>query len=208
MTAALEQAATVGEALARLFHPFVEVVVHDLASGRISAIFNPLSRRSVGDDSRVRDRAGLAAGPDVHGPFEQRGLDGRRQKYVSVVWRDEMGEAVGLLCINMDLGVLDRVQEVLGAFLQPAGDSAALDAHFRDDWQDRVRSFVGDYCRRHGLPTTGLARERRRDLVAALQEAGGLRAKNAAAFVANVLGVSRATVYNDLAALKEKDRGG
>lgn len=190
------------EAVANLFRPFVEVVVHDMEKNRIAAIFNNTSRRSVGDDSMIENAAGLSEGPDIHGPFEQRTFDGRRLKYTSVVLRSDEGRAVGLMCINVDVTPLEKMEEAIGALLRPAGDPAALDSHFRDDWQERIRSFVEQYSTRQKTTIARMTRQERGELVTALQEAGAFRAKNAAGFIANVLGVSRATVYNDLGEAK------
>ncbi|MCH9649456.1 MAG: PAS domain-containing protein [Deltaproteobacteria bacterium] len=200
----LKGAIVMAEAVANLFRPFVEVVVHDIEKSRIVAIFNNTSRRSVGDDSMIEDAAGLHEGPDIHGPFEQRTFDGRRLKYTSVVLRNEAGRAVGLMCINADVSPLEKMEEAIGALLRPAGDSAALDSHFRDDWQERIRSFVQEYSTRQETTIARMTRRERAELVTALHEAGAFRAKNAAGFIANVLGVSRATVYNDLGEAKAK----
>ena len=199
----LTQAIIMAEALAKLFQPFVEVVVHDIEKSRIAAIFNNTSRRFVGDDSMVQDAEGLTDGPDVHGPFEHRAFDGRRLKYTSIVLRDDAGQAIGLMCVNVDVSPLERVEESIAAFLRTGNDPAALDAHFRDDWQQRIRAFVQDYCQQRETSIERMARAERASLVRALHQAGAFRAKNAAGFVANVLGVSRATVYNDLADAKK-----
>ena len=39
------------QAIVELFHPFVEVAVHDLETGKIVALYNNLSGRKVGDTS-------------------------------------------------------------------------------------------------------------------------------------------------------------
>ncbi len=198
----MPQAIVIAEALAKLFHPFVEVVVHDIEKSSIAAIFNSFSRRAVGDDSMIQDAAGLDDGPDVHGPFEHRAFDGRRLKYTSAVLRDEKGRAVGLMCINVDVSPLERIEETLASFLGSAEDPATLDSHFRDDWQERIRTFVLEHLKQHDTTIERISRRERAELVRALHRAGAFQAKNAAGFVANVLGVSRATVYNDLADAK------
>jgi len=48
------------EAIATLFHPHVEVALHDLTSGRIVQLWNPFSGRRPGDKSRT-----LAGSPSV-----------------------------------------------------------------------------------------------------------------------------------------------
>ena len=51
MKSELKQAVAMAEAFARLLHPFAEVVIHDLKKDQIVAIYNPFSKRKVGDSS-------------------------------------------------------------------------------------------------------------------------------------------------------------
>jgi len=189
----------VAEAIARLFHPHVEVVLHDIRENRIAAIFNNLSRRERGDDSLIEDVQGLADGTAVHGPFEKRGADGRRIRYVSAVLRDGRGDAVGLMCINFDVTALGEAKVAIEGLLGSTVDSAEFDRLFDDDWQARINAFVREYLQERSRTLNSLQSAERAELVAALREAGAFRAKSSANHVASVLGVSRATVYNYLA---------
>jgi predicted transcriptional regulator YheO len=189
----------VAVALAKLLHPHAEVVIHDLESGNIGAIFNAFSRRQVGDDSLIEDPDLLGKGPEVHGPHEKRLFDGRRIKYVSSLLKNDAGKAVGLLCINLDVSLFEQLETMIQGFLRNTGDSTQLDELFEDDWQDRINSFVSTHLGEQNLNPTGLRRADRGELVRALHAAGAFRATGAADYVARVLSVSRATVYNDLA---------
>ena len=44
---------SIGEAVATLLHPFAEVVLHDLRTGRIERIWNSSTDRAAGDLSRL-----------------------------------------------------------------------------------------------------------------------------------------------------------
>jgi len=189
----------IAEAIAKLLYPFAEVVLHDIRANRIAAIFNNFSRRSVGDDSLISDAEGLDQGPGFHGPFPKRGFDGRRMKYVTSVLRNDAGEALGLLCVNMDLAPFQAMEDTILKIMATDKDSSSLDASFEDDWQERISGFVHEYLQDRRLTLSSLTRDERKNLVGALKEAGAFRAPNAAAFAASVLGVSRATVYKDLA---------
>jgi predicted transcriptional regulator YheO len=184
-----------------LFNPYVEVVLHDTKKNRVAAIFNNYSGRNPGDDSLLENPAGLARGPSVHGPFEKRSKDGGRIKYSSAVLRNRKNQVVGMMCINVDVQVLDKISGALQMFLRTE-DSTALDELFDDNWQERINTFVNDYLKEKGLTLSRLTKTSRIDLVRSLQEAGAFRAKNAANYVAGVLGVSRATVYNDLSEIE------
>ncbi len=194
----LSQYQPIAEGIAKLLHPFAEVVVHDVRRNRIAHVCSGYSRRRPGDPSRIENQAALDSGPDVHGPFESRSFDGRRLKYVSVVLRDEVGGAAGLMCVNLDVSLLEQLKVSVESLLRTSEDSAALDSLFDDDWQTRISAFVQDYLEERGRTLATLSRGERVELVGALEAAGGLRAKNATHFAARVLGVSRATIYNDL----------
>ena len=194
----------VAEGIADLLRPFAEVVLHDLATNQIVAIYNAFSKRTVGDDSLIDDIDGIASGPDVHGPFRKTAGPRRSIKYVSIKLKDGRGRAVGLMCINLDVSIAADVKESLAALLATVADSAPLDALFRDDWQERMTTFVHEYLQRTSGSLRSLSPNQRRQLVGELRAAGAFRAKNSQTFAANVLGVSRATIYADLAAVAEE----
>ncbi len=196
--AALTHYEPVAEAIAKLFYPFVEVVIHDIEDNRIKAIFNSLSGRQIGDDSLIENAEALVRGPDVMGPFVKRSHNKRTQKYVTVLLKKQK-KAVGLMCINFDMSVAEKVQESVQLLFGDTQDSTQVDALFRQDWQDRITTFVHDHLQTRNVSLSNLTTYDRRELVHALEQAGAFEAKNATNFAAQVLGVSRATIYNDLA---------
>ena len=195
----------IAKGIARLLHPFAEVVLHDIEENRIFSIHNSFSKRQKGEDSLIRDREGLERGPDVHGPFIQRDSPHPSIKYVSIKLKDDHGQAIGLLCINLDLSAISDLQRNLASLLTTTEDSSSLDSLFDDDWQERITAFVRESLQGHGRSLGSLSRDDRVGLVAELRNAGAFRAKNAHSFVANVLKVSRATIYKDLAAGTDND---
>lgn len=191
------------EAVACLLHPHAEVVVHDIESNQIAAIFNNSSGRRIGSPSGIEDVDGLMSGAATNGPFRKTTMQGREIKYVSSVLRDAAGRAVGLMCINLDVTALRGWLEVGQRFLESVQGSASFDALFDDDWQERIDVFVRQHVEARRLHPGRLNRAQRLELVAALKDAGAFQAKSSANYVANVLGVSRSTVYNDLGRLEK-----
>lgn len=114
----LREALPFAEAFARLLHPFAEVVVHDLSKDAIEAIYNPFSRRKVGDSSYL-DRINFGEADTVIGPYEKTNWDGRPLKSISLVIRNLSGKAEGFLCVNMDISAFTSAN----AFLQSFGSS-------------------------------------------------------------------------------------
>ena len=196
----LSQYEAVAEGFARLLHPFAEVVLHDIEENRIVAVYNSLSKRNRGDDSLIRDREGLEQEADVHGPFRKEDPTERWIKYVSIKLKDKHGKAIGLMCVNLDLSVFAELNQSTLAILATVGDSTGLDSLFEDDWQARITTFVREHLQSRHRSLVSLTRQQRIELVEELHKAGAFRAKNAPTFVAKVLSVSRATIYNDLAA--------
>ncbi len=198
MKQALKNMLPFAEGVAKLMHPFAEVVLHDLKKDCIEAIFNPFSQREVGDDSYL-ERITFTERDSVIGPYEKMNWDGRKLKCVSIVIRSESSKVEGFVCINLDVSHFDQLQNVLQSFL---GNNAAMSDEeqmlFKDDLYEKINSFVQRYCREHHLSLSALAREDKQSLVYLLEEEGAFEQKNAATYIGRVLGVSRATVYNYL----------
>jgi predicted transcriptional regulator YheO len=208
MISVLKTVEPVAKAIASLLDPFAEVVVHDVRQNRVAAIYNNFSRRKKGDDSFIEDPAAFSSGPSVLGPFEKRGLTGRRIRYTTSVLRDDRGEAVGLMCVNLDVQALVDMRAAIDGFLGEVPDSSGLDRLFDDDWQDRINAYVREYLQERGLHLAELTGDERAALIHALHRAGGFRAKKAASHVASVLGISRTMVYKHLGRLSNRNQGG
>ena len=186
------------EAVAALLQPHAEVVIHDLASGRILHIANAFSRRRVGDDALVDQDGDFGPEDRVLGPYEKAAPDGRRLKSVTAVLHDERQQAIGLLCINLDVSPLESLVQQVQAFLSPPGEIERPESLFRLDWRERINLFVRDHLKGRGLDLSALGRSDRIELVRALARSGAFEGPKAADYVAGVLKVSRASVYNYL----------
>jgi predicted transcriptional regulator YheO len=172
--------AAAATALTTLFHPHVEVALHDVARDRLVAIWNAFSARKPGEESLL-DPELLAGFPQgqVLGPYEQVDRQGRRLSSVSV----RVDEGRMLLCMNFDRSAIDSAALLLSAF------AAARE-------EKPVNGLIEDWCRSNGVPRSALSREDRLAIVADLDKRGVFDTRNAAEHVAAALGVSRATVYN------------
>lgn len=190
--------APVAEAIARLFHPHAEVAVHDLASDRIVALWNPFSKRKVGDPALLAELPADIGELGVYGPYAKVLPDGRSLTSVSAVLADGKGVRRGLLCINFDRSPLDGVAELLARFAAPL--TPRPPELFNRDWREQIALVIDEACRAQHLRRDQLTREDRRTLVRLLNDQGLFSTRQAASHAAMALGVSRATVY---ALLKE-----
>lgn len=198
MKKTLENVLPIAEGFAKLLHPFAEVVVHDLEHDCIEAIYNPISRREIGDASYL-DRMNFDKSDSVIGPYEKINWDGRKLKSISIVIRNSRKIAEGFICINLDVSHFDKMQSILGPFLSnntPMSDEEQK--LFRDDLYEQINSFVQQYCFEHHVAINALSREDKRNIIKLLETKGAFSGRNAAVYVSRVLGISRATVYNYL----------
>ena len=189
---------SIGQAVSLLLYPHAEVVVHDLKAGRIVAIFNSFSKRKVGDESLLEELKGLKEIPDVFPPYFQTSWDGRKLRSVSATLRDAKGKAIGLLCINLDISKWEELRHFISGWLEGVSGKERPEALFKDDWRDKINAYVADYLRHEGVTIQVLSKDKKKNLISSLHREGAFQAKNAAAYIADVLGISRATIYNYL----------
>lgn len=199
-TPGLQPSFAVADGIAMLFSPFVEVVIHDLASEAIAYISNPQSRRTPGDPSQLEE-LNFDPAQKVIGPYEKTNWDGRRMKCLSIVLR-QTDTPIGLMCINVDVSSFDQVRRALDGFLGAPAQDENVRALFVHDWHERINRFVTEWCVERGVQLSTIDRGARRELIGGLNDIGAFQARRAPAYVARILGVSRATVYNELSALR------
>jgi predicted transcriptional regulator YheO len=186
------------EGIVALFAPYAEVAVHDIRRDRIVAIWNPVSGRKLGDQSRLRELPPHTGDESVIGPYAKVLADGRAITSVSVALHNAKGAPRGLLCINFDRSPLDAMIDQLVRFAAPLEDRPT--GLFDKDWREQITLVVDAECRSRQLRRDRLSHEHRLELVRALDQRGLFATRNAAAHAAAALGVSRTTVY---ALLKE-----
>ena len=192
----------IANAISKLLYPFAEVVIHDLEKDQILAIFNPFSKREVGDSSYL-DRIDFNQKshiPDIIGPYEKLNIDGRKLKSISIVIKNEKGLAIGFLCINLDVSVFNEYQNVLKLFLANFDSSSTQETQtiFKDDLYEQINVFVQNYCIKNNLSLSTLSKNDKKHLILKLKQNGALLGKNSSNYIARALGISRASVYNYL----------
>ncbi|WP_439887691.1 helix-turn-helix transcriptional regulator [Pseudomonas sp. MBLB4123] len=198
----LDNFRAIADAIATLFFPHAEVVLHDLRTQKIDYIANNLSKREVGDDAALEDMLDGATQERTIGPYEKLNWDGQKIRSVSSVLRDARGTPIAVLCLNLNISLFESAKQALDLFLAPGRLIPQPDALFRDDWQERINTFLHNWLRQRQLGLNLLTREHKRELVEALHAEGAFKGKSAANYVANVLNMGRATVYKHLKEIK------
>ncbi|MGX5720661.1 helix-turn-helix transcriptional regulator [Shinella zoogloeoides] len=202
--ALLRHHAATAAAISTLFYPHAEVVLHDLETGLIAGIWNAFSGRKPGSESLVEDELDQAGEGGVYGPYEKTGEDGRRLKSVTAVLKDDFGQAVGLLCINMDVSHFEAAAKLLAAFTGAAAPRPP--SLFAGDWREEINTALHDWLRTHGLALTAMRKGDRVALVAELDRRGLFQTRNAVDHLAGLMGASRASIYNYLADARRQNK--
>jgi predicted transcriptional regulator YheO len=200
----LDNYRAIADAIATLFFPHAEVVLHDLRTQKVDYIANNISKREIGDDAALEDLLSGEVDERSIGPYEKLNWDGQKIRSVSSVLRDAQGVPIAVLCINLNISLFESAKAALDLFLSPSKLIPQPDALFRDDWQERINTFLHSWLRQRQLGLNLLTREHKRELVEALHAEGAFKGKSAANYVANVLNMGRATVYKHLKEIKEE----
>ncbi|WPP01674.1 PAS domain-containing protein [Pseudomonas sp. HR96] len=206
----------IADGIATLFFPHAEVILHDLETQTVAHIANNISKRQLGDDSSLQELAGALESednPDTRfaqpigpnfGPYEKLNWNGQKIRSISTVLKDEQGQAVAILCINLNFALLEAARDALVGFFQPGRILPQPEALFRDDWQERINTFLHSWLGTQQLSLSTLSRQHKRTLVRALFAEGAFDGRSSADYVANVLSMGRATVYKYVRELREE----
>ncbi|MGB3290640.1 MAG: PAS domain-containing protein [Burkholderiaceae bacterium] len=195
----LAQLDKIAEGIGATFEPFCEVVVHDLTDPKhaIACIKNNLSGRQVGDPATELGLARILDDqyPQVLAGYPNQFSDGRRAKSSSIGIKDAKGRYVAALCLNIDISLFQSLSVLLDKFTS----TAQTGAHDTLDPGNAamLRAKIDELSAALATTPRALSKKDRKALVRRLKEEGFLEIRNAAAVVAQHLGVSRATVYGD-----------
>jgi predicted transcriptional regulator YheO len=195
----LRELRTIAQGLGKTFAPFCEVVVHDLSDPKnvIFAIENNLSGRRVGQPVTELGlaRIGDPDYPAVITNYANQFADGRKVKSTSIGIKDDSGEYVAALCLNVDLTLFQGFQAALAQFtrIESSEVSETLDARHAD----RICERVDEFAAARATTARSLRPADRRQLVQELKKAGFLDIRRGMEIAAAHMGVSRATIYSD-----------
>lgn len=192
------------EALVQLFHPFMEAAVHDLKAGKIVALYHNISQRKIGEATPLQElHVKTEKFPDYFMPYYKQNWDGRPLKCTSITLRDNNGEAIGLICFNVDTSFFQEARNTLNRFLNIDNEGENPIEMFGEGCQEHINQIIGEYLNEHHLTLHYLKRNHKKDLVHKLYRAGIFNYKNAVPYAAQQLKLSRASIYNYLKEMEE-----
>ena len=194
---------TMAKAIGKMMAPVMEVAVHDLRrpDSSIVALYNGhLTGREVGDgatDRGVRRLRGEDL-PDEMIGYANETPDGTKMKSSSLAIRDDEGELIGALCLNLDVSYFEQYGKFIERLIS-THESEHLDdgedfgaTTPREDIQDAV-----DQVRiSKGWMGQSLSNDQKRTIVEHLYRQGHFKKRGAVTIMADLLGLTRPSIYN------------
>lgn len=203
---------TVARGLAATFGPFCEALVQEVDENgccTVLSIYNgQISGRQTGSTLSIYGSDTKDDLPGSTGLFENesavcleaRTTEGRRVK--SSTWMLRGADYALLLGVNLDITSVTLAEDVLEGLASVGGD---LREHFdRNEGAQDADSLIDECLETMGRPAEALSRGDRTELVRLLNERGFFEYQRSATTLAERLGVSRSTIYNDLKHLQEQ----
>jgi len=196
----LREAETIATALGRMFPGLCEVVLHDLRdpAHTVRVIENNLSGRKIGDPAteigvaRIQD----PDYPNVIQNYPNTFPDGRPAKSTSIGIKNSEGVYIAALCLNMDVSLFATVSRSLHNLISTDDQQQPLTETLRARTVDGLRALVEEFAASRGKTPRALTPPDRRELLRNLKENGYLDVKHSVPVLTDILGVSRATIYN------------
>jgi predicted transcriptional regulator YheO len=119
---------------------------------------------------------------------------------VSLIPIIDAERVIGYLAINFMVGDLAIAQQAISVLIRAEKREEAIHEQFLSP-HDIVERTIEEFLHRLGRPAVLLNKAERMDLMRLLRERGALRMRGAVEEVAARIGVSRAAVYNYIAAI-------
>lgn len=199
--------------LAETFGSNCEVVLHDLTDLQhsIIAIENGhVTGRNIGSPMTeaslklyVNDKV-----DEDNINYTGKSADGRVLKSSTMFIKDEKGKVLGCLCINLDITELVGVQRVMNDLMKVSGTDIGV--KLADSGEEVInivssvlKDIVNETIQNNGKPIIYLSKEEKVGIVEILDQKGAFLIKGAIDYVAEVLCVSRYTIYNYLDEIRE-----
>jgi len=191
--------ARLSDSLGQTLGKFCEIVVHDFSApeSSIVAIANgSLTGRVVGDTLDALGFQLLKNNPPADLlNYRTKTKDGKELRSSSIFLRDEKGMIFGALCMNVDVSGLQKAQEWLQEALGAA--STTIDERF----EKKKKSSIGK-------KTPDMTREDKVAVVAYLETKGAFLIRYSVERVADLLGLTKYTIYNYLDEIRNKQQAG
>ena len=194
--------------IAATFGSNCEVVLHDFADLQNSIVIiengNVTGRdddSSMTDHSLQQIKSGNTDKDIIN--YSGKGKNGKTIKSTTMFIRDDSEKVIGCLCINFDVTEFMLAKKVLSEMLE-FGEHAVKQSSNNKKINDVLSELVQGKLDEIGKPVLYLNKEEKVDVVKKLDIQGAFLIKGAIDYVAEILCVSRYTIYNYLDETREE----
>jgi predicted transcriptional regulator YheO len=191
----------IAEGIAKTIGSHCEVVVHDLTdvSSSIVAIFNGhVTGRTVGSPMTDLGLTLLRKGEseDLILNYPNHSMKGKKIKSSSIMIRDHEGKVVGSICINLDLTLLAMAGTLINEMVKVQEEKE--EESFPNSLSDLERKMIDKAIEKIGKPINLMDKNERMEFIQLLDQMGLFLIKGTLHNVAQMLDVSKFTIYNYL----------
>jgi predicted transcriptional regulator YheO len=179
-----------------------EVVLHDFADLEHSAIFiaGNLSGRQPGAPAPDLDFIADSLNDASADQLNYRIVINDHQYQSSTLWvRHPDGHIIGAVCINLDYSKYAQIQGLLAELTSVLAtpDSRVITNSFAKDLDDLLSQTLTQYLQRHQIASIeAMSLQDKQQLIAIVEKNGLFKLRGAAPRLAEMLNVSRASIYN------------
>ena len=190
------------------------MVIHDLQrpeSSIVDIVNGHVSGRQVGSPIIAGPADDLAFGTLIGGKsaaqsnevrvaanYTSRAGEGRPLRSSSVVLFDETGQAAAALCVNVDMGAIERIQRELQSVLVPTIVPPAAESRNEANIEGLIEEIIVAAIDGAGAPVDRMSKVEKKAAVATMHERGLFVIRGSVERVAARLGVTKFTIYNYL----------
>ena len=197
----LEHYIKVGEVIAEMFAPNLEVIIHDLQTPEhsIIAIFNNhITGRKIGDGTSDIGYKKLEGElPDKIVNYNNQSPSGSDLKSSSLTIRNSDGEIIGSMGLNFDLSSFVNIKEFLEMFTETftLDNLPKREEFFMWSVKDEIQQALNKYIASHDLQGKVLNRKDKLNVVAYMKKEGHINKKGAISILSEMLAITRPTLY-------------
>lgn len=207
----LETLKRVAEGVVAVVGPHCEVVVHDFGDleHSVVAIAGSVTGRKPG--APVPDLSFTAGELDCHTPdqLNYHSKIGPRSLQSSTIFiRDAENRPVGAVCINVDYSDQLQVRDLLEKLTTPVRESSEMVVSdtFARDIDELIELAVASFLHQEAIAgVAAMSHDEKLRLIQRVEERGLFQIRGAVNRLADILSVSRASIYNYRATLKNGD---
>lgn len=196
----------VADMIAATFGSNCEVVIHDLENVQSSLIYikGSVTGRTIGAPTtevilKELQQHGDSV-KDMLG-FTTRTQDGKSLKTSTSFIRDNSGKVIGFLGINFDITAFSMVNQIIKDFsttLDVNQSESPMNESYAQNIEEVFESIISNVLLEIAIPISNMTRKDKIYFVHQLEERGTFLIQGSADRIAEVLGVSKQTIYNYL----------